>query len=116
MLKQTELPQISVEELKRLRDDETPHVLLDVREEHEWLRARIEGARLLPLSRLAHELTAALPADLTPNSHVIVQCHHGVRSAQVTSWLRQLGFSKAFNLAGGIDDWSLRIDPRVPRY
>ncbi|MBK9095335.1 MAG: rhodanese-like domain-containing protein [Anaerolineae bacterium] len=116
MLKQTELPQISVEELKRLRDDETPHVLLDVREEHEWKLARIEGAQLLPLSRLARELTAAFPADLTPDSHVIVQCHHGVRSVQVTAWLRQLGFNNVFNLAGGIDDWSLRIDPRVPRY
>ena len=83
-----ELPQISVDELKRLREEGTPHVLLDVREEHEWKFARIEGARLLPLSRLARELTAALPADLTPDNRIIVQCHHGVRSAQVTAWLR----------------------------
>ncbi|MFZ1550512.1 MAG: hypothetical protein WAV53_03840 [Anaerolineae bacterium] len=39
-----------------------------------------------------------------------------MRSVQVTAWLRQLGFNNVFNLAGGIDDWSLRIDPRVPRY
>ena len=74
MPNEVELPQIGVEELKRLRDQGMPHVLLDVREEHEWRLARIEGARLLPLSRLARELTAALPADLTPDSHVIVQC------------------------------------------
>ena len=111
-----ELPQISVEDLMRLRDDEMPYVLLDVREEHEWKLARIEGARLLPLSRLARELTAALPADLTHDSRIIVQCHHGVRSFQVTAWLRQLGFKNAFNLTGGIDEWSLRVDPRVPRY
>jgi rhodanese-related sulfurtransferase len=116
MTNQVELPQIGVDELKRLRDEGKQHMLLDVREEHEWKFAHIEGARLLPLSRLARELTAALPADLTPDSHVIVQCHHGVRSAQVTAWLRQLGFSNVFNLTGGIDDWSLRIDPRVPRY
>lgn len=116
MIGSDQLPEISVEELKRLRDAGTPHILLDVREEYEWQAARIEGARLLPLSRLARELTAALPADLTPTSHIIVQCHHGVRSAQVTAWLRQLGFSNVFSLAGGIHDWSLRIDPRVPRY
>jgi rhodanese-related sulfurtransferase len=116
MPNEVELPQIRVGELKRLRDEGTPHVLLDVREEHEWKFARIEGARLLPLSRLARELTAALPADLTPDSRIIVQCHHGVRSAQVTAWLRQLGFKNAFNLTGGIDEWSLRIDPGVPRY
>ena len=116
MTDQVELPQISVEELKRVREEGTPHVLLDVREEHEWKFARIEGARLLPLSRLARELTAALPADLTPDNRIIVQCHHGVRSAQVTAWLRQLGFKNAFNLTGGIDEWSLRIDPGVPRY
>ncbi len=116
MTDHVELPQISVEELKRLRDEGAPHVLLDVREEHEWNFARIEAARLLPLSRLVRELTAALPADLTPDSQIIVQCHHGVRSAQVTAWLRQLGFSNVFNLAGGIDEWSLRVDPRVPRY
>ncbi len=108
--------EVSVEDYRRLRETKARHVLLDVREEHEWRVARIEGARLLPLSRLAREGAAALPADLTPDSHIVVHCHHGLRSAQVTAWLRQLGFEQAFNLAGGIDDWSRRVDAAVPRY
>lgn len=109
-------PEISVEALHELRTQGQPHRLLDVREEVEWRLARIEGAELLPLSRLARELEAALPADLDKTSYVVVACHHGIRSADVTAWMRQLGFSEVYSLAGGIAAWSQRIDPRVPRY
>ena len=47
---------------------------------------------------------------------IVVYCHHGIRSLQVASWLRQLGFDNAQSMAGGIDRWALQIDPTLPRY
>ncbi len=109
-------PEISVEALHDLRTQALPHRLLDVREESEWHLARIEGAELLPLSRLARELEAALPANLDKDSTIVVVCHHGVRSAQVTAWMSQQGYTGVYSLDGGIEAWSQRIDPHVPRY
>ncbi|HEX7441134.1 MAG TPA: rhodanese-like domain-containing protein, partial [Caldimonas sp.] len=43
-------------------------------------------------------------------------CHHGARSAQVVAFLERQGFESVYNLAGGIDAWSLQVDPEVPRY
>ena len=45
-----------------------------------------------------------------------VYCHHGVRSLQVVSWLRQQGISSCYSLAGGIDRWSKEVDANVPTY
>lgn len=109
-------PEISVEALHELRTRAQPHRLLDVREESEWRLARIEGAELLPLSRLARELDAALPADLEKDTTIVVVCHHGVRSAEVTAWMRQQEFTQVYSLDGGLEAWSQHIDPRVPRY
>jgi rhodanese-related sulfurtransferase len=57
-------------------------------------------------------------AELEPyrNGRIVVHCHHGGRSARVTSWLRQQGFANVQNMTGGIDAWSLEVDPQVPRY
>jgi rhodanese-related sulfurtransferase len=88
-------------------------VLLDCRESSEWDTARIEGASLLPMSELA-ERVGELNGKQGDN--VVVHCHHGGRSLRVAMWLRQQGFSRAKSMAGGIDKWSLEIDPSVPRY
>lgn len=85
--------------------------LVDCREADEWEVCRIDGARLIPLSRFA-ELASQ---QLTPDTPVVVYCHHGMRSLRATHWLRQKGF-QAWSLAGGIDAWSIEIDPAVPRY
>jgi adenylyltransferase/sulfurtransferase len=86
--------------------------LVDVREQNEYDIARIEGAELLPLSR-AQEWIETLPAD----QEIVFFCHIGGRSQQVASYLaNQRGFTNVANMLGGIDDWSLRIDPTVPRY
>jgi rhodanese-related sulfurtransferase len=53
---------------------------------------------------------------LNPEEHIVVICHHGVRSMNVTAWLRQQGFEKAQSVAGGIDRWSRVIDNKVPIY
>jgi adenylyltransferase/sulfurtransferase len=86
-------------------------LLVDVREPVEHEIARIEGARLLPLSRFQE-----WSGTLDPAREIVFMCHHGIRSAQVCAFLDQQGFSKLFNLAGGIDRWSNEVDANVPRY
>ena len=103
--------QIQPEEAKQKLDNGEKVALLDVREPWEYDLARIEGATLIPLGEIQQRVS-----ELDPESEIIVYCHHGVRSFHATSFLRQLGFAKAQNLAGGIDGWSLRVDPSVPRY
>ena len=95
---------------ERLRG-EGPPLVVDVREPEEYELARIEGARLLPLS-LFNEWAPALD----PERETVFMCHHGMRSAQVCAWLSRQGFGKIHNLAGGIDRWSTEVDPAVPRY
>ena len=105
--------EIACREVKQLLEDQAGFVLLDCREAEEYAIAAIDGAQLLPMSEIAerHAELADKQAD-----HVVVYCHHGMRSAQVANWLRQQGFARAQSMAGGIDQWSLEIDPSVPRY
>ena len=78
------------------------------------------GSRILaPMPRAMHlpmdELQDRLD-ELDPEKETVVVCHHGVRSLSVTVFLRNQGFKKVSSLAGGIDLWSLVVDPSVPRY
>jgi rhodanese-related sulfurtransferase len=107
------VPEISVTELQqRLAAPQSPR-LIDVREADEFEVARIPGAELLPLSRWP-ALAAEKLAD--PAQPLILLCHHGVRSSRAAEFLLRNGFADVTNLAGGIDAWSLEIDPSVPRY
>lgn len=65
------------------------------------------------MSRLAEYLDELAPFRDCP---VAVHCHHGGRSLKVAVWLRNQGFAQAQSMAGGIDRWSLEIEPSVPRY
>jgi rhodanese-related sulfurtransferase len=103
--------QILPEQAKKKREEGQTVTFLDVREQWEYDLARIEGSILIPLGELQQRIN-----DLDQDSEIIVYCHHGVRSFQATMFLRQMGFNKVQNLAGGIDAWSLRADPSVPRY
>jgi rhodanese-related sulfurtransferase len=88
-------------------------LLLDCRTPEEHATARIAGAMLVPMQELPErlaELEAFRPAT------VVVHCHHGMRSLKVARWLRDRGFSRAVSMRGGIEAWSLEIDPAVPRY
>jgi rhodanese-related sulfurtransferase len=86
--------------------------LIDVREPWEFATARIEGSVLIPMG----EITARASEDLKPAERLIIVCHHGVRSMNVTVWLRRAGFEQAQSLRGGIDAWSATVDPKVGRY
>ncbi len=105
--------EIDVEELKQLRDNAAPLRLIDCREDDEWHICHIEGAELIPLSRFQDLATARLQDH---DQHLVVYCHHGMRSMRATLWLRQQGFHQTQSLRGGIDLWSELIDPAVPRY
>jgi len=96
----------------RLRGDAPPR-LLDVREPDEQWLAALPGATLIPLGQLPvrHAEIAAWKAEET-----VVFCHHGVRSRHAIAFLRSLGFTRLINLTGGIDQWSVRVDPGVRRY
>ena len=85
--------------------------LLDVRNAHELRLAALPGARWIPLHELARRFEE-LPRDRP----LVVFCHVGGRSAAATDFLRERGFARAYNLAGGIDAWSVEVDPGVPRY
>jgi len=99
--------------VQQLLDRSAEFLLIDCRETEEYQLGSIAGAQLLPMSELA---TRAGELDGQQETHIVVYCHHGMRSAQVASWLRQQGFGKAQSMAGGIDQWSLQIDPSVARY
>lgn len=103
--------EITVEEASRLLAGPNPPVLIDVREPDEFVVCRIEGARLVPMNTVAARL-----AEIPQDRPVLVQCHHGGRSMKVTQFLRAKGFAQVSNLQGGIEAWSLRVDPKVPRY
>ena len=95
---------------ERLEKDEDLR-FIDVREPQEFEIARIEKAELLPLSRF-NEWIDTLKRD----EEIVVMCHHGIRSANVCMFLVREGFEKVFNLDGGIDLWSMKIDENIPRY
>ena len=86
--------------------------LIDVREPWEFAAARIEGSLLIPM----REVPTRAQQELDLDERLIVVCHVGVRSMSATAWLRRQGFEKAQSLRGGIDAWSVEIDPSVPRY
>jgi adenylyltransferase/sulfurtransferase len=105
------VPTISVRELKAKIDNNEAFTLIDVREPFEYEIAKIEAARLIPLGELESRLT-----ELPRSGALILQCHSGGRSEHAVRLLQEAGFQNAFNLVGGIDAWSVEIDPDVPRY
>jgi sulfur-carrier protein adenylyltransferase/sulfurtransferase len=107
---QTGVPEISVEELKKQLDAKDDIFILDVREPHEYQICNLNG-HLIPLNDLPKRVS-----ELDPAKEMVVHCRSGARSARAVAFLRQAGFTKAKNLAGGILAWADRIDPKVPKY
>jgi molybdopterin/thiamine biosynthesis adenylyltransferase/rhodanese-related sulfurtransferase len=104
------LPDMSVEELKAKLDAKVDIFVLDVREPHEYQICNI-GGHLIPMGDVPKR-----QQELDPEKHIVVHCRSGVRSAKVADFLRQQGFEKVQNLAGGILAWADRIDKSMPKY
>jgi adenylyltransferase/sulfurtransferase len=90
-----------------------PTCLLDVRQQWEHEIAALPGSQLVPLDRLA---TEAAQLEFHEDALVVVYCHHGIRSLTGAALMQQLGIRRVASLAGGIDAWSVQVDPSVPRY
>jgi len=86
-------------------------LLLDVREPWEFEKARIGGARLVPMREIPGRL-----GEIDPDKEVVAICHHGGRSQQVAIFLEKAGFKRIHNLVGGVDAWSRTVAPTVPVY
>ena len=113
------VPGYSVQQVGQMLQDDPQLLLLDVRETQELALANL-GPTVVhaPMSELAARGLAALPEEVMADkaAEIIVFCHHGVRSAQVTAWLRQNGFSSAMNMDGGIDAFATLVDASVGVY
>ena len=86
--------------------------LIDVREPDEWERGHLAEAELIPLGQIPQQA----PAQLSPEEEIVVYCHHGMRSGKAQEFLKAHGYANVLNLTGGIDAWSMQVDPSVPRY
>jgi sulfur-carrier protein adenylyltransferase/sulfurtransferase len=104
------IPQLSVKELKRRRDAGEDVFVLDVREPYEYQIANI-GGRLIPQNDVPQRL-----AEIDRDREIVVQCRSGARSQKIAEFLKQAGYPKVVNLAGGILAWSDEIDPTVKKY
>jgi rhodanese-related sulfurtransferase len=86
--------------------------LIDVREPWELATASVAGAVAMPMG----DVPVRAHQELDPDEHLVVLCHAGVRSMNVTVWLRNQGFEQVQSVRGGIDAWSREVDTAVPRY
>ena len=107
------MQQLSPTQLKGWLDDPArgKPVLLDVREPWELDVCRLANTRSMPMR--------AVPArypELARDAEVVIVCHHGARSYQVAMFLEHQGFSRVFNLQGGLAAWARDVDPSMPTY
>src|SRR6476660_2792361 len=105
------IPEISVQDLKAMRDRGEDFVLVDVREPHEFAICSFPESVTIPLGTLPQNLNKLSTAD-----EIVVHCKMGGRSAKAVQFLRGAGFRKVRNLAGGIDRWAAEVEPKMPRY
>jgi len=103
--------EITPQEVKQRQERNEELTLLDVREPWERQTASIAASRHIPVADIPARLQ-----ELDPDEHIVVYCHHGTRALAVTDWMRKQGYDKVQSLSGGIDRWSLEIDPKLSRY
>ena len=106
--------EISVQETQRLLAQEGASFrLVDVRDPDEYAYCKLPRAELIPLATVPGDAAAKLPDK---SVHIVVYCHHGMRSLRATEALRQMGYANVQSMAGGIDKWSREIDATTPTY
>ena len=106
-----EIPEVTVQELKQMRDRGDAFVLVDVREAREWAISDLPDSVKIPLGTLPQSLE-----KLSKDDEIVVYCRTGGRSGNAVQFLHQMGYDKAKNLTGGINKWAERIDPSLARY
>jgi rhodanese-related sulfurtransferase len=107
----TVIPEISAQELAVKLEAGEALFLLDVREQNEADFAKIENSTLIPLGQIPQRLD-----EIPKDQPIIAYCHHGRRSERALQFLKSQGFNDVLNMTGGIDAWSVSVDPEVPRY
>jgi rhodanese-related sulfurtransferase len=105
------MQEMTVKELAERIKAGTAPTVIDVREPNEHEYARLPGAVLRPLGDIMH-----WAQELDKEQEYVLQCHTGSRSWQAAYLLERMGFTKVYNLNGGIEAWSTQIDANVPRY
>ncbi|QDT29310.1 rhodanese-like domain-containing protein [Gimesia panareensis] len=105
--------EIDCKSVKEKLDTNHSFLLLDCREQNEYDHVHIDESRLLPMSEIQERVGEL---DEHRAEEIVVYCHHGMRSLQVTTWLAQNGFTNVKSMQGGIDAWSCEIDETKPRY
>ncbi|MEK6239349.1 MAG: rhodanese-like domain-containing protein [Planctomycetales bacterium] len=105
--------EIDVRAVKAKLDAQEDFLLLDCREAEEHQLTNIEGALLLPMSEIANRVAEL---ETHRDREIVVYCHHGMRSLDVARWLASQGFADVHSMTGGVDQWSVEIDPSKPRY
>lgn len=107
------IPSITPAELARRLEAGDDIEIIDVREPHEWGISNLEhlGARLMPMGQVLERM-----GELDTAREIVVQCRTGARSADIVRLLQQHGFSKLYNLEGGINRWAREVDPAIPIY
>ncbi len=113
-------PEVSVHDVAAKQKDDSEFLLVDVREPNELELASLPDGDFInmPLSELRERRLDAIPENIRQDKEleVVLFCHKGLRSAQVTVFLRQQGWSNAVSMAGGIDTWADEIDESVGKY
>ena len=105
--------EIDCAEVKAKLDAADEFLLLDCREQDEYDLVHLAGTTLVPMSEIQERM-----GELDPHrqKEMVVYCHHGMRSLQVTIWLKQQGFANVRSMSGGIDAWAQIIEPGMQRY
>ncbi len=105
------VPVITAKELKAKQDRQENFVLIDVREPFEYEICNIPGATLIPLSEFPSRMSELDSAD-----EIVLHCKSGMRSARALKLLQEAGFSKVWNVEGGVEAWADDVDPTMPKY
>jgi len=105
------IDEITVLDLHGLLAQPSAPLVLDVREPWELALACLPTTVNIPMGQLPDRID-----ELDVTRSIVVMCHHGNRSRQVAIYMKQNGFSHVINLSGGIEAWSVMVDPKIPRY
>ncbi len=105
--------EVTPRQVQAMRQQSEDFILIDCRNPAEFEVARIEGSELVPLREMANRTDHL---EEWSDRKLVIHCHHGVRSLQMTAMLREQGFKNVWSMAGGIDLWAQDIEPGMRRY